>query len=144
ARRQKAVWQSGMVRWRAASRHGTRHEEQRQDRRIRQLSGPAQCSGSLVISPGWPQPQVRFSEFLGTLQPNSLGQRGSVSTLPERRTGYRDTASDSRSMEGPPERRPGGLWTGCLDYGKDHDHLWPAMGVSQRTGFRPTCTEWAL
>src|SRR5262249_31042700 len=83
-------------------------------------------------------------EFLGTLQPNGLVQRGSVSTLPERRTGHRDIARDSGSMEGPPECQSGGLWTGCLDYGKDHDHLWSAMGVCQRTGFRPTRPEWAF
>src|SRR5213594_1743412 len=104
-----------MVRRRAASGQRTGYEEQRKNRSIRQLPGPAQRPGIGVVHPEWPQPQVWFSELLGTLQPNGMGERGSVSNLPERRSSHRNIVGDTSSMEGPPERGSRGLRPGCVD-----------------------------
>src|SRR5207245_6841613 len=101
--------------------------------------------GSGVLWPEQPQHQGRVSKFLGTVQPNGLVERRSLPKLSERGAIHGHTTGHSGSLEGSSECESGNLRSGCLDYQAEVDHhLWSAMELHQRAGFRATCTKWAL
>src|SRR5690242_1350569 len=71
-RRRKTVWQSGMACRSKTRRHDLEYVQQRKDVRVWQLSRSAQYPGRVVIREGWSQHQIRFSEFLGAVQPDGI------------------------------------------------------------------------